>query len=449
MGIFCAQCECFIGGGLRQFQSHLSKRHDGPFICCEGQCKSKKFIFKNSLFRHLRDCHVQSVQGSNPDSDSRGGSSSDDERGGEGGEIINNSNINDRDNGDAEDNGSSSNSDNDNYNFERVVDNEQEPPLDMNASLERKAARFILELRRRGNVTGKAISDIIDEFQKFLQTVVAASKEKICGKLRDAAVDEAIINDCLSSVGIIEPFKSLKTKDQQIDYFKTHFSYVQPQAKPLGYRTEIQHDKRGVPLPVQVPKSFQYIPITETLKAVLNNKVLFQMIHSEKRSTDGKLRSFLDGSLAHEHPLISEFPFTIRLTLHADDIDCVNPLGSKTGIHKITEVQFQIQNLPPEENARLRSVLVLAYAYREDLPEDVGVDALLEPFHLEMKDLESVDGVEIEVNGRPYTLRVSLIAGAADALAAHELLGLYSCSCSRFCSVCTVEKKSFPCRHFC
>lgn len=461
MGIFCTHCDYYVGGGLRAYQKHLSRRHDPPFHCCEDECERRKFAVKKSLFRHLREHHFELCETSSGSDTSESDlglsvsieslpiSNRGDEEYNELGILddgIHEHNVFGGLNERVENNSDGDHDSNIGNDVQSSNDSEAGSEVDYNnihANLQRYAARFLLELRRRGNVTGTAISIVIEETQVLLNIVLDVSKEKIAENMRVAGVDVNIVEQCLNDVVACELFKSLKTKEQQINYFIANFNYVAPQSKPLGYRNDIKIDKRGVPIPVQIQLSFQYIPITETLKAVLNNEVLFRLIHSEQKSTDGKIRSFLDGSVAAQHPLVSEYPFTIRITLHTDDVDAVNPLGSKCGIHKITEVQFQIQNLPPEENARLRSVFVLAYAYKEDLPEKIGIDALLEPFFLELQDLETPDGVEIEVNGRPYTLRASLVAGAADAAAAHEILGLYSCSCSKFCSLCTVSKQDF------
>ncbi|XP_034249707.1 uncharacterized protein LOC117650399 [Thrips palmi] len=446
MGIYCASCEQRISGGIDAFEKHL-QRHASPFICCEGDCQRRKFAVKSSLYRHLRDHHIEECDSS---SDSSSASSSASSASSSATCSESSSQESDQSH-EGDDSTSSSDNVDDNTNGNNINSSEEsihdvtEEIISRNEfdiSLERAAARLILDLLKRGNVTGTAVSVVIEESQLFVSTIVDVVKKEIATNLKNKDVEDGIIQQCVNNVSASEPFKFLKTKDQQQNYFEKNFGLVKRQPEFLGYRDDHKVDSNGVSIPTQVRVNFQYVSVTKMLTAVLNNKVLHKLIHSEKKSTDGKIRSFLDGSLAATHPLISEYPFTIRITLHTDDFDTPNPLGSKTGIHKISEINYQLQNLPAEENARLRSVFVMAYAYKEDLPVD-GIGAMLDPFFLEMEQLETADGVEINVNGRPYTLRATLVAGAADDLAAHEALGLYSPSCRRFCSICTILKKDF------
>ena len=109
-------------------------------------------------------------------------------------------------------------------------------------------------------------------------------------------------------------------------------------------------------------------------------------------------------------------------------------------------ISYLIQNLPPEENSRLRSIHVLAYVYKQDLSDsddnmDYGPDIVLRAFFQELELLESEDGVIIMVKGEPYVLRATLITCAGDVLAAHELLRLAAPSSARFCLHCTVTRK--------
>ena len=171
-----------------------------------------------------------------------------------------------------------------------------------------------------------------------------------------------------------------------------------------------------------------YMSLIKICVAVLNNPKFYDLIRQEKKSTDGILRSYLDGLHAANHPLISKYPHTLRFTLYTDDFECVNAEGSKTIVHKICGMYFYIQNLPPEENARLRSIHVLGYAYREDLWSDEnleqGPDVMMRPFFQDLGALETGDGLDILVQGRPYILRGTLTNCTADTLGAHEMLGL-------------------------
>lgn len=73
-----------------------------------------------------------------------------------------------------------------------------------------------------------------------------------------------------------------------------------------------------------------YIPAKETLSLILQNKDARDMIQSEIRQ-EGVLRGFKDGSRFLQHPFLQNHPNALRLSLHLDDVEYRNPLGSRKG----------------------------------------------------------------------------------------------------------------------
>lgn len=49
---------------------------------------------------------------------------------------------------------------------------------------------------------------------------------------------------------------------------------------------------------------------------------------------DGIIADFCDGDVYANHPLFSSDPKAIQIFLYYDDVEVVNPLGSKTSKHK-------------------------------------------------------------------------------------------------------------------
>jgi len=49
---------------------------------------------------------------------------------------------------------------------------------------------------------------------------------------------------------------------------------------------------------------------------------------------DGIIVDFCDGDVYANHPLFSRDPRAIQILLYYDDVEVVNPLGSKTSKHK-------------------------------------------------------------------------------------------------------------------
>ena len=47
------------------------------------------------------------------------------------------------------------------------------------------------------------------------------------------------------------------------------------------------------------------------------------------------MRDYCDGSHFSSHPLFAEDTRALQIQLYYDDIDVCNPIGSKSGIHKL------------------------------------------------------------------------------------------------------------------
>ena len=107
---------------------------------------------------------------------------------------------------------------------------------------------------------------------------------------------------------------------------------------------------------MDVPDTFQYIPLLENLQAFLNNlevlkevilyivdaiwiRIFFQVSKSHHQDV-GLFGDFCDGSLYKSHPLFSSSTgsggaLCLQFVLYYDDVEVTNPLGSRRGKHKL------------------------------------------------------------------------------------------------------------------
>lgn len=440
MGVYCVRCSRIIHGGVDEFRIHLLDRiHIAPFRCNEEPCQMKTFSSSKSLIRHLRYDHVIIEDNLQPENagalllEDRGQNEIVDV---EVGRVLQEARVQPEqdllaDSHDSVDDDTNS----------AAEEQEQEQLCDLNKKFERSVAQLTLRLWRKGNVTGTAIESVVEETGKLIADVVKALKDAIERNLKSAHVEDRIIAECVHNVVVQDPTQHLKNKEQQMKYYTTHFGLVKPTPIFLGHRNDQRLDPvTNTYVETQVPVSYTSMGLIETLTSVLNEPVWFEQIHEEKASTDGYIRSFLDGTEVNENDLIKLHPHTLRIVLNADEFECVNPLGSRVIVHKLMGVYYLIQNLPVEENSRLRAIHVACYGYSADFKPEEGVDTILKEFFEDLAKLESDEGVLIQVRGRPYVLRATLIAVAADTLGAHQLLGLLGPSASLFCRFCTVRR---------
>jgi len=79
--------------------------------------------------------------------------------------------------------------------------------------------------------------------------------------------------------------------------------------------------------------------------------------------------------------------YPVVLQLYCDDFKTTNPVGTKTGLHKLRGFYFRILNLSPKHNAKLDNIHLLALIYRQDITI-YGMSAVLEPIVKELLRLE-------------------------------------------------------------
>lgn len=108
--------------------------------------------------------------------------------------------------------------------------------------------------------------------------------------------------------------------------------------------------------------TFQYVPLTETLKLVLCNKEVMDFIENEQPSNDGLVRSYVDGQAFKKHAFLLKYNNSVRLRLYFDEFLTNNALGSKTHDKKIAGIDISLGNLPDHLKHFAGNVYILALA---------------------------------------------------------------------------------------
>lgn len=130
----------------------------------------------------------------------------------------------------------------------------------------------------------------------------------------------------------------------------------------------------------------------------INNNDCFDALLRSRREQDDKLRNLSDGTYYKDNIFFQNYPDALQIQIHFDEFESVNPLGSKTMIHKIGAIYFSSLNLPPFLNSSLSNIHLLALFHSLDL-KSIGFNAILEPIVQEIRILES-EGITF--NNRKY-----------------------------------------------
>ncbi|XP_071813669.1 uncharacterized protein [Apostichopus japonicus] len=236
------------------------------------------------------------------------------------------------------------------------------------------------------------------------------------------------------------PYAGIETERKQATYMVENLMLVKPIQIALGTRFEQAVERKtGEIVQKVVTDSFQYIPVAEVIKLILSQPIVRELIENEEHSPENFLRGFQDGTLYKQSGFFKEHPCALRLQLYYDDVEVTNPLGSKTGVHKLAMFYYSIQNLPRRFNCTASSIHLLAACYYQDVAK-YGFEPILAPFIEEMKHFESDDGVQLMIDGRMINIHGSLVSYSADSLAAHALLGFMSPSANKLCRLCYASR---------
>lgn len=121
---------------------------------------------------------------------------------------------------------------------------------------------------------------------------------------------------------------------------KAHFSVVEP-------KEYILDNREG--------KTFQYVPILQSLLQVLNNKNIQEKALGSERNSEhtSQYQSFHDGSHYQKNDFFSVKEDKISLILYIDDFEVCNPLGTSQKKHKVKAVYWMLGNIPAQSQSTL------------------------------------------------------------------------------------------------
>ena len=189
---------------------------------------------------------------------------------------------------------------------------------------------------------------------------------------------------------------------------------------------------------VQNSSSFYYVPLYDTLRALISNPAVSREIecHSHRPLPGGVLRDFCDGDHYDAHPLFSCDKTTLQLVAYYDELEICNPLGAAAKLHKIGIVFMFLANIRPQFRSTLRSTQLVAVAKSSDIRQ-YGIDEVLNPFIRDLQRL-STEGIDICINGISVNYKGALLAFLGDNLASHSIGGFKESMsfAFRFCRTC-------------
>lgn len=194
--------------------------------------------------------------------------------------------------------------------------------------------------------------------------------------------------ECLDNID--NPYKMAK-------FFETEYSLAKPTEIFLGHRADTT-GKKWYCTTNTCSWYIQYISIIETLPFLFGNEKFQTLYLQSHKSTDGKMYDYCDGDHFAKHELYKIYGLQIQL--YFDDLETVNPLGSKTKIHKMGAVYFSLRNLTPEYNSSLANIH-LCLLFNSIDREKYGFGKIFKPLIDDIKVLEK-KGIDVMITGQTH-----------------------------------------------
>ena len=304
--------------------------------------------------------------------------------------------------------------------------------------------------------TSGLIAIVTENLQELLGDISSFSIQKVKLLLSRLKVDEGNVyaQELYEDLGgIYTCIDSVSTEHKQLTVLKRKGLYLAPIPIAIGSRTE---NCRSRDLRFKETKciedTFQYIPIEEILARIIlecQNCSISLNCHTYK-SREGNITDYFDTDRYSRHSLFSKYPDALILHMYIDGFETTNPLGAKTGIHKMEGLYMVVRNLPAKFLSKESSIFLVAVWYAQGVKvKSNAYSMILAPIIESLNKLDTDLGVEVTVDGINVNVRASLALFSADNLGFHSLFGfLESFSARKFCRMCETTKEDSQVKYY-
>nr|XP_055051346.1 uncharacterized protein LOC129437202 isoform X1 [Misgurnus anguillicaudatus] len=293
------------------------------------------------------------------------------------------------------------------------------------------------------NVAGlsqSAINSFVSSMEEVVSEIHSQAKDAalLCLSSQDTGTKRKIEN---SFEELKNPFTLLNSDAKRKKLFAEKWGTVEPREIVLGTRFDSRRNKTtGTFNQVIVTDRYSYIPILETLKAILQNPQLTNLFKPRHVPKEGVYVDLSDASYFKSNPLFVTEKDALQIQLFYDDFETANPLGPKKGVHKLGAIYFTLRNFPPIFNSSLVNIHLCALFHAQDIRR-YGFNSILEPLVNDLKVLE-IKGIQNPVSG--HCIRGTIVQVTGDNLGLHGLFGFLESFGARYCCrFCLLEKDRF------
>jgi hypothetical protein len=177
-------------------------------------------------------------------------------------------------------------------------------------------------------------------------------------------------------------------------------------------------------------KTFQYIPVTELVLAIVSDPGFPSAPHSSGNCDI--LSDIKDGMAWENNSYFQQHRDALSLLLYSDELEICNPLGASKGKQKILNIYMTIGEIPKHLRSRTENFFLVLTVRSVDLKGNQ--QAVYQPLLTDLKKLE--EGIPFQDG----VLRAGVLAHLGDNLEAHQVSGLSTnFSSGNICRLCHLQ----------
>jgi len=292
----------------------------------------------------------------------------------------------------------------------------------------RNLALFFARLSTRNLIPDSTVDIIAHELQSICSMNLAYISTKVRSALTGANASDEVVACAVAAI-------------DKSDLVRQYLDTGGALCSALRRRSFMKQEFTLVnPIPVYVGKSksnknryAHYVPIHESLAALLQDESIVQQCHSQTCS-GSILRDFTDGTV-HRQMIAGAGEHCLSLILYQDSFEVVNPLGSARKKHKLLGVYFVLGNLACHNRSAVDSMQLVLLARECDF-DSLGQSM----FRQLVADLRTLETDGVTVKGHKYKAVLSAIAG--DNLGSHCIGGFTKnfSSSAHICRFCLLTR---------
>ncbi|XP_034252568.1 uncharacterized protein LOC117652043 [Thrips palmi] len=248
-------------------------------------------------------------------------------------------------------------------------------------------------------------------------------EDRLRKKLKNCNVSniDDIVSYVLKENPISKVQENLKSDYLRKETYKKSFTFVKPIPKTSR------------------KKSFFYVPLKETVKALFSDKSTNFVLSPPKFSdVEDVLRDYTDGFVFQNNPFFINNPSALHFLLYQDAFEVVVPIGPAKKKYKMLAVYLLIGNIPVHLRSRVSSIQLVALCIENNFEHNAVYGPIV-------KDLQDLETKGVYISESVGTVKGGLVCVIGDNLGGHGLGGFveqFSTSIY-FCRFCHVERKMF------